>query len=241
MVSKYIGFLILVLGVCSCSSDSCEQDFFFFNLNPEYSLESESLALGESFRMVLEYTDTLSASAGTTEIVFDTTFDSMNEMMISSRQEEVINTVDIKNYQFITSLRFKELIDTIEFFNDLPNANGQFDISVLSGEEAVGNFDGEEYISFNPGRSSSISRLELLITPQNVGSYYISMIHGNAGVFTDVLVFDGCDDLILTRYENTGPVNENVLFQAIDSNYVTENELQELIDNRGLLFFKVES
>ena len=240
MVSRFFCILILALSILGCSSDNCEQDFFFFELNPEYSLASESISLGESFRLILEYTDTLRASAGTTEIVFDTTFDAMNEMMISTRQEEVINVVDIKNYQFITSLRFKALIDTIEFFNDLPTVNDLFDISIVSGEEATGNFDGDEYISYSPARASSISRLELIITPQKSGAYHLSMIHGNAGVFTDVLVFDGCDDLILTRYENTGAVNENVLYQAIDSSYITQNELEELVNNRAIMFFEVD-
>jgi len=236
---RYFYIIIIASGIWACS-DNCEQDFFFVDLVPEHSLSSECVSVGETFNIKLNYPDTLRAFSGTIETIFDTIYTS-GDTSIQSRQEEVISLVDIKNYQFITSFSIHELVDSIDNFDNQPKALEAFDFNVITGEEATDNFDAGNFFSVQPNRSSSVSNLEIGITPTKPGSYYLSVIHGNAGVFEDVIVFDGCDDLILASYQNQEILNENVLFQATDSTYLSEDRIEELKNSKALVFFKVLS
>ena len=237
MATRFIIILYSIIGLWSCG-DNCDQDFFFVDLTPRHTLTSECISVGESFNITLEYPDTLRAFSGVIETIFDTIYTG-GDTSIQSRQEEEINVVDIKNYQFVTSISIHLLVDSIDNFDSQPKSFESFEFSVLKGEVATDNFDSGNFFSVMPDRVSSVSSLDISVTPLKVGSYYLSIIHGNAGVYEDVIVFDGCDDLILASYQNTDEVNENVLFQATDSSYLSGDKIEELVNTKALFFFKV--
>jgi hypothetical protein len=211
MTKELIFFMAVVIGLLSCAKE-CEQDFFNFRLIPKYSIDSECLELGESLQISLIYPDTLVS-------FFDTV------------------TYDLRDYNIVTSVAVKELSDTLALFRDQPVAFDKVSLTATTGSETSSSFDPGEFISFLPQRGDG-SILNLSLTPNKVGTYYVTLVHGNAGVFEDPLIADGCDDLILTNYRNESRVNESLL-NAFDSTLVTQDELTELIETRALLFFKV--
>jgi hypothetical protein len=234
---RIIFIALLVTAILSCGKD-CDQEFFFIDLKPEHSLQDECVELGESFNLSLTYTDTLRAFSGVVLTVFDTIYQP-NDTIVNSRNEQEINLIDIKNYQFITSITFHRLNDSVSNIDQHSRDLDAFVVTANRGSEAVDNFDPGNFYSFMPERNNSISNLDLTITPQEIGSYYVSIIHGNAGVFEDPIIADGCEDLILSSYINEGVVNENVLYQATDSSHISQTELDELVNTQSMFFFKV--
>ncbi len=203
--------MIAVATLWSCGKE-CDQDFFNFRLFPEYSISTECVLVGSELSFKLEYTDTLTS-------FFDTT------------------TYDLRDYNIVTSLSIRELNDTLARLEDQGVAFDDFNVSIKTGSEAESSFDPGAFMSFLPQRGDG-SVLEISLVPQNTGVFYLSFIHGNAGVFEDPIVVDGCDDLILANYINSGIVNASLLF-AFDSTLVTQEELDELVNTRALFFFEV--
>ena len=234
---RFIIISLLALSIVSCGKD-CDQEFFFVDLKPTHSLTSECIEKGSTFNLSLSYTDTLRAFSGVVLTVFDTIYQP-NDTIVNSRNEQEINLIDIKNYQFITSITFHRLNDSVSNIDQHSRDLAAFDVVATRGSEAVDNFDEGSFFSFLPDRSNSVSNLDLTITALDTGSFYVSIIHGNAGVFDDPIIADGCDDLILSSYLNEGIVNENVLYQATDSAHITESNLEELVNTQSMFFFKV--
>lgn len=237
MNSRFILLYIVCVTILSCGKD-CDQEFFFIDLEPEHNITSECIQKGDKIEISLTYPDTLRAFSGSVFTVFDTIF-TPNDTIIDSRTEEEINLVDIKNYQFVTSISLHKLSDTIDLFDEQPRALDDFSVDIITGNEALNSFEPGNYFSYEPDRSNSISNLELSITTLDTGSYYLSMIHGNAGIFENAITIDECDDLILASYNNAGVINENVLFQAVDSNALGAERIMELVNTRSMFFFKV--
>ncbi|MDG2449857.1 MAG: hypothetical protein P8M34_09470 [Saprospiraceae bacterium] len=234
---RYIAIILIGVSIVSCGKN-CDQEFFFIDLKPTHSLESECIEVGESFNLSLTYTDTLRAFSGVVLTVFDTIYQP-NDTIVNSRNEQEINLIDIKNYQFITSITFHRLNDSVSNIDQHSRDLGAFNVAVNRGSEAVDNFDSGNFLSYMPDRNNSISTLDLTVTPQSLGSFYVSIIHGNAGVFDDPIIADGCEDLILSSYMNEGLVNENVLYQATDSSHISDTDLEELVNTKSMFFFKV--
>ena len=211
MMTRILSILILSATFWSCS-EQCDQDFFNFRLFPQYSITSECVLLGDELTFTLDYTDTLTS-------FFDTI------------------TYDLRDYNIVTSLSIRSLDDSLAKLENQTVAFDDFNISIKTGAEAESSFDPGDYMSFLPQRGNG-SSLEVALEPKKKGVYILSFIHGNAGVFADEIVSDGCDDLILANYVNDGVINEPLLF-AFDSTLVTQEELDNLIKTRAIFFFEV--
>ncbi|MEE9373593.1 MAG: hypothetical protein V3V00_11130 [Saprospiraceae bacterium] len=234
---RYIIILLIAISVMSCGKD-CDQDFFFIDLKPTYSIASECVEKNESFNFSLVYTDTLRAFSGVVLTEFDTII-TPSDTMLNSRDVKEISLVDIKNFQFVTSISIHRLNDSVSNIDLHSRDLDAFEFQINTGTLAADNFDAGNFFSCEPERSNSISTLDITITAKDTGSFYMSIIHGNAGLYDDPILSDGCDDLILASYINEGLVNENVLYQATDSSHVTLEALEELVNTKAMFFFKV--
>lgn len=195
--------IIIVLSIIillqSCSKEQCWESHFF-RFQTENSLERETIRLGNSFNITVDFPN-------------------------SKIPKDDVNALDISGLSFLTAITFKEYDDP-SFEKGLHEpAMDKFEIEILEGNEAefktpfTAYDTGTHSIFLEPENKSSSRKLSINIKPTIPGVFFIYFQSATFNIRSDLnLDEDDCLEHIFFDFENSTKNNYDFLEGEIQNN-----------------------